>query len=63
MGSKGEGGRDELTEEEAAAVKAVIDDPSFDKEELVLTGGDWFNTTLSRQQKITKKLRKNLQPE
>jgi hypothetical protein len=40
-GSQGEGGWDELTEEEVTAAKVVPDDPSFDLEGLVLTGGDW----------------------
>jgi hypothetical protein len=34
----------EMTEEEEATAKAVLDDPSYDQEGLALTGGDWFNT-------------------
>ncbi len=34
----------EMTEEEVATAKAVLDDPSYDQEGLALTGGGWFNT-------------------
>jgi hypothetical protein len=34
----------EMTEEEEATAKAVLDDPSYDQEGLALTGGDWFST-------------------
>jgi hypothetical protein len=34
----------EMTEEEEASAKAVLDDPSYDQEGLALTGGDWFST-------------------
>jgi hypothetical protein len=33
----------EMTEEEEATAKAVLDDPSYDQEGLALTGGDWFS--------------------
>jgi hypothetical protein len=39
-----EEGAQEMTEEEMATAKAVLDDPSYDQEGLTLTGGDWFNT-------------------
>jgi hypothetical protein len=39
-----EEGAQEMTEEEMATAKAVLDDPSYDQEGLALTGGDWFNT-------------------
>jgi hypothetical protein len=34
--------RREMTEEEEATAKAMLDDPSYDQEGLTLTGGDWF---------------------
>jgi hypothetical protein len=39
-----EEGAQEMTEEEMASAKAVLDDPSYDQEGLALTGGDWFST-------------------
>jgi hypothetical protein len=45
-----EGGTDEeieereLTAEDAAAATAVLDEPDYDQEGLVLNGGEWFNT-------------------
>jgi hypothetical protein len=39
-----EEGAQEMTEEEMATAKAVLDDPSYDQEGLALTGGDWFST-------------------
>jgi hypothetical protein len=41
----------EMTEEEEATAKAVLDDPSYDQEGLALTGGDWFNTIKKAAQK------------
>jgi hypothetical protein len=39
-----EEGAQEMTEEEMASAKAVLDDPSYNQEGLALTGGDWFST-------------------
>ena len=39
-----EEGAQEMTEEEMATAKAVLDDPSYDQEGHTLTGGDWFTT-------------------
>ncbi len=39
-----EEGAQEMTEEEMATAKAVLDNPSYDQEGLALTGGDWFST-------------------
>ncbi len=33
----------EMTEEEEAMAKAMLDDPSYDQEGLTLTGSDWFS--------------------
>ncbi len=40
-----------------ATAKAVLDDPSYDQEGLVLTGGDWFSTIkkAALESKLTEK--------
>ncbi len=47
----------EMTEEEEATAKAVLDDPSYDQEGLALTGGDWFSTIkkAALESKLTEK--------
>jgi hypothetical protein len=47
----------EMTEEEEATAKAVLDDPSYDQELLALTGGDWFSTIkkAALESKLTEK--------
>ncbi len=47
----------EMTEEEEATAKAVLDDPSYDQEGLALTGGDWFMTIkkAALESKLTEK--------
>jgi hypothetical protein len=47
----------EMTEEEEATAKAVLDDPSYDQEGLPLTGGDWFSTIkkAAPESKLTEK--------
>jgi hypothetical protein len=47
----------EMTEEEEASAKAVLDDPSYDQEGLALTGGDWFSTIkkAALESKLTEK--------
>jgi hypothetical protein len=52
-----EEGAQEMTEEEMATAKAVLDDPSYDQEGLALTGGDWFSTIkkAALESKLTEK--------
>jgi hypothetical protein len=52
-----EEGAQEMTEEEMASAKAVLDDPSYDQEGLALTGGDWFSTIkkAALESKLTEK--------
>ncbi len=47
----------EMTEEEEATAKAVLDDPSYDQEGLALTGGGWFSTIkkAALESKLTEK--------
>jgi hypothetical protein len=47
----------EMTEEEEATAKAVLDDPSYDQEGLALTGVDWFSTIkkAALESKLTEK--------
>jgi hypothetical protein len=47
----------EMTEEEEATAKAVLDDPSYDQEGLALTGGDLFSTIkkAALESKLTEK--------
>jgi hypothetical protein len=47
----------EMTEEEEATAKAMLDDPSYDQEGLALTGGDWFSTNkkAALESKLTEK--------
>jgi hypothetical protein len=42
----------EVTEEEEATAKAVLDDPIYDQEGLTLTGGDWFSTIKKQLLKV-----------
>jgi hypothetical protein len=48
----------EMTEEEEATAKAVLDDPSYDQEGLALTGGDWFSTIKKAALESTETYRK-----
>ena len=52
-----EDGAQEMTEEEMASAKAVLDDPSYDQEGLALSGGDWFSTIkkAALESKLTEK--------
>ncbi len=52
-----EDGAQEMTEEEMATAKAVLDDPSYDQEGLVLTGGGWLSTIkkAALESKLTEK--------
>ncbi len=47
----------EMTEEEDATAKAVLDNTSYDQEGLALTGGDWFSTIkkAALESKLTEK--------
>jgi hypothetical protein len=47
----------EMTEEEEATAKSVLDDPTYDQEGLALTGGDWFSTIkkAALESKLTEK--------
>ncbi len=47
----------EMTEEEEASAKAMLDNPSYDQEGLALTGGDWFSTIkkAALESKLTEK--------
>jgi hypothetical protein len=57
MSEDEEADSDEDGEQEMAAAKAVLDDPSYDQEGLALTGGDWFSTIkkAALESKLTEK--------